>query len=171
MKTINKFFPLVCLIVTALTSTSCLKDDNFIEWDKMGVVIELPYVNHYITQTKVLPTKDISFDFLVNYTVPYAEDNQQDISVSLAVAPDMVKTYNQSLGSTGTYILLPESAYTLPSPVIPKGKRLYEAPFTIKTSDLQPGEKYLLPIKIAGVPAGYTISGNFGHVYLRIHMK
>lgn len=173
MKAIKRFFILICLIATTLTSTSCLKDEPLFDWDAMKFVIELPYKNNVpAAKTFVTPAANVSFDFMVNYTVPYESDNQEDIPVTIAADPDAVTAYNQSLGSAaGTYILLPASTYTLPSPVIAKGKRLYQTPLEIKTATLQPGKKYVLPVKITGVPTGYTISGNFGIVYLRVHMK
>lgn len=171
MRTINKFFILVCLIVTTLTSTSCLKDDPLFDWDKMGFVIELPYKsNTPASKTAVTPANNVSFDFMVNYTLPYESDNKEDIPVGIAAAPEALDAYNKSLGASGTYILLPASAYTLPSPVIAKGKRLFQAPLEIKTSGLELNKKYVLPVKITSVPAGYTISGNYGIVYLRVHM-
>lgn len=170
MKTLNRFLLLICLIAVGFSSTSCLKDDSLIDWSKLGVVIELPYKNHYLRATKVTPVKNISFDFMVNYTVSYDSDNTEDIPVTIVKDASMIDAYNASLGTSGTYIELPESTYKLPSPVIAKGTRLYKTTIEINTATLSAGKKYIIPIKITGVPQGYTISGNFGHVYLRVDM-
>lgn len=173
MKTItNKIILFFCLIAVTLTSSSCLKDDPLFDWDQAGVVVEMPYKSHYILRTSVIPTTNQVFELMVNYTVPYASDNKTDLSVQLGVDEAMLATYNAGLAAeTKKYVLLPAGTYTLPSPIIKAGTQLWKESMTVNTSTLKPGAKYLLPIKIVGVPTGYTISGNFGHLYLRIDMK
>ena len=172
MKTINKFISGLCFMALLLTSTSCLDDDPLVDWDNLGVVIELPYKTHEYNLTKVTPNENETFPLMVNYTISRASDNTEDISVQLGVDESMVETYNASLAASAQkYKLLPASTYSLPSTlVIKKGTQLLEETMTINTSSLTPGEYYLLPIKITGVPQGYTISGNFGHLYLRVQM-
>ncbi|MEF9930921.1 MAG: DUF1735 domain-containing protein, partial [Bacteroidales bacterium] len=120
----------------------------------------------------VVTSKNAEFTLMVNYTVFQVSDNTVDIPVTLAADESLVATYNAGLASsTKKYVLLPATTYTLPSPIIKAGTQLWKENMTVNTSTLKKGEKYLLPIKIASVPAGYTISGNFGHVYLRIDMK
>lgn len=173
MKTItNKIILLFCLVAMTISTTSCLKDDPMFDWEQAVSVIELPYKSHDILKTKVQNTVNQNVELMVNYTVPTASDNGENINVTLAVDPEMVSTYNQGLASTTKkYVLLPAGTYTIPAVVIKQGTQLWKENMTINTSSLKAGEKYLLPIKITGVPAGYTISGNFGHVYLRIDMS
>lgn len=172
MKTIaNKIILLFCLVALTLSSTSCLKDDPMFDWDQAISVIEFPYKSHDILFTKTKTTENLNVELMVNYTVPYASDNGEDIHVTLGVDESMVAKYNNGLAaSTKKYVLLPAGTYTLPSPVIQRGTQLWKQVMVINTANLQPGEKYLLPVKITGVPQGYTISGNFGHVYLRVDM-
>lgn len=171
MKTINKFISGLCLMALLLTSTSCLNDDPFVDWDNLGGVIELPYKKHEYSLTKVTPDENKTFSLMINYTIARASDNTEDISVQLGVDESMVETYNASLAASARkYVLLPASAYSLPTVVIQKGTQLFEETMTINTSSLTPGVYYLLPIKITGVPQGYTVSGNFGHLYVKVLM-
>lgn len=172
MKTItNKIILLFCLVMLTLSTTSCLKDDPMFDWDASGSVIELPYNSHTVLYSKVTSAKNVEAGLMVNYTVSFAADNHEDIPVTLAAEESMVAEYNKTLSATTKkYVLLPASTYTLPGVVIKQGTQLWKETLVINTSTLKPGEKYLLPVKITGVPAGYTISGNFGHVYLRIDM-
>ena len=172
MKTINKLISGLCFMALLLTSTSCLNDDPFVDWDNLGGVIELPYKSHYYNLSRVTPDENKTFPLMVNYTVAYASSNTEDIAVQLGVDESMVATYNASLAASAKkYVLLPASAYSLPSTaVIKKGTQYWEEDMTINTSSLTRGVYYLLPIKIIGAPEGYTVSGNFGHVYLRVQM-
>ncbi len=171
MKTINKLFLILFSGAMVFTSTSCLKDDPLIDWGKMVFVVEMPYKNHYLRETGVKPTVNISFDLMVNYTVPYDTDNGEDIEVSLGIDESMIAGYNKSLGTSGTYVMAPSGSFTLPAKVvIPKGKRLFSTKLNVETSGLEKGKKYIIPVKITGAPKGYTISGNFGHAFFRIDM-
>ena len=166
--------------VTALSATSCLNDTPLINWEDLGVVVELPYKSHYLLykshyllSTNVTPGQEVSFDIKVNYTIDYASKVTEDIPVNLAVDPDMVDEYNATLpASAQKYKIFPEGTYELPTTItIKKGTQLAEQTMTVNTSDLVPGEYYILPVVISGVPEGYIASGNFGHLYLRIQMK
>src|SRR5574344_1763897 len=104
--------------------------------------------------------------------IKYVKHVKDSIPVDLGIDESLVAAYNSGLSSsTKKYILLPASTYNLPKQAtIEKGTRLWSGTFSVKTSTLKKGEKYLLPIKITNVPSGYTISGNFGHLYIRIDM-
>lgn len=173
MKNIRKFILAMFLGVTALSATSCLNDTPLINWEDLGVVVELPYKSHYLLSTNVTPGQEVSFDIKVNYTIDYASKVTEDIPVNLAVDPDMVDEYNATLpASAQKYKIFPEGTYELPTTItIKKGTQLAEQTMTVNTSDLVPGEYYILPVVISGVPEGYIASGNFGHLYLRIQMK
>ncbi len=164
----NKIKHISIVICTLISLSSCLKDESLVDWSAMKFVIELPYSNHYLTETLVVPTENVVFDLMVNYTIPDKKDNKEDITVVLAVDESLVKTYNEE--NLSDYELLPASTYTIPEIVIEKGTQLTSKDFEINTSVLVPGRHYILPVVIRSVPDGYTISGNFGHVYLRIEM-
>jgi hypothetical protein len=48
---------------------------------------------------------------------------------------------------------------------------LTTVPLTVKTTDLEAGKTYGLPVVITNVPNGYTKSGNFNYVVFRIVVK
>lgn len=172
MKTIRKFIIAVFMGAAALSATSCLEDTPIVNWDDLGVVIELPYNSHYLAAQNVVPGEELSFNLMVNYTIDYASKVTEDIPVDLAVAPEMIDEYNASLPSYSTkYEIFPEGTYELPTTItIKKGTQLAEHTMTVNTDNLEPGHYYMLPIVISGVPDGYIASGNFGHLYLRILM-
>ena len=66
MKT--KIYSLLLIVLMAFTNVSCLEDEYLVDWDKMGVVIELPYAKHYVQKT-VNKGADATFDLMVNYTI------------------------------------------------------------------------------------------------------
>lgn len=172
MKIIRKFILAIVLGATALSATSCLNDTPLVNWDDLGVVIELPYKSHYIAFQNVTPGEEVSFDIKVNYTIDFASKVTEDIPVNLAVAPEMVDEYNATLPASATkYEIFPEGTYQLPTTIsITKGTQLAEQTMSVNTTALEPGKYYILPIVISGVPEGYIASGNFGHLYLRILM-
>mgnify|MGYP006323205375 FL=1 len=88
----------------AFTNVSCLEDEYLVDWDKMGVVIELPYAKHYVQKT-VNKGADATFDLMVNYTIADWRNQNETIQVGLA----MDETY------LGSYEPLPASAYSLPA--------------------------------------------------------
>ncbi|OAV68495.1 hypothetical protein Barb4_02058 [Bacteroidales bacterium Barb4] len=171
MKTKRISFYAGATLCFLLSFTSCLNDDPLVDWDAMIPVIELPYNSHNVSKTKVTPDENVTFDLLINYTIPDKKDSKTEIPVGLSVNEAGVETYNNANPNAG-YELLPSSAYTLPAVVvIAPGTQLVEFPLEVNTSQLEPKKKYLLPVVISSVPSGYTVSGNFGHVYLRVDMN
>lgn len=156
-------------VMTLFTLTSCLNDDPWTDWNQLKSPIELPYSSHSLTETRVNPGDQVTFDLMVNYTIPDQKNMVEDIPVDLAVDEALVDSYNKNNGSS--YLLIPSSCYTLPEVVIKKGVRLWEQDFIVNTTGLEAGKRYILPIIIKSVPSNYLISGNFGVVYLRIHMN
>lgn len=156
MKT--RIYSLLLIVLMAFTNVSCLEDEYLVDWDKMGIVIELPYPKHYVTKT-VKQGTDAVYDLMVNYTIADWRNQNETIQVGLA----MDETYLES-----GYELLPASTYTLPTSVtIEKQKQLVTVPLTVKTAGLEKG-KYGLPVVITTVPDGYTKSGNLNYVVFRL---
>ena len=180
MKTKNSYLILIALIGCIFT-TSCLKDDFVVDWNeaKKTTIIELPYKQHNLLASAQVPTAPYTFSkLLVNCCAIYASDIKADIAVGLAVDASRVATYNTANGLDGStaarrpYVAMPTAAYSIPGTVtIKAGIREAEFDVPINTSLLEPGQKYLIPIVITSVPAPYVISGNFGHLYLRVDMR
>ena len=159
MKT--RIYSLLLIVLMAFTNVSCLEDEYLVDWDKMGFVIELPYAKHYVQKT-VNQGSDAVFDLMVNYTIADWRNQNESIQVGLGLDD----TY------LGSYEPLPASAYTLPSSLtIEKQKQLTTVPLTIKTTELESGKTYGLPVVITSVPSGYTKSGNFNYVVFRVVVR
>lgn len=159
MKT--KIYSLLLIVLMAFTNVSCLEDEYLVDWDKMGIVIELPYAKHYVQKT-VTQGSDATFDLMVNYTIADWRNQNETIQVGLGIDDTYLGSYNP----------LPASAYNLPSSLtIEKQSQLTTVPLTIKTTDLEKGKTYGLPVVITSVPNGYTKSGNFNYVLFRVVVK
>ena len=159
MKT--KIYSLLLIVLMAFTNVSCLEDEYLVDWDKMGFVIELPYQKHYVQKNAIKGT-DVVFDLMVNYAYKQWRDQNESIQVGLGVDEAYLDGYE----------LLPASAYTLPSSLtIEPQTLLTTVPLTVKTTDLEKGKTYGLPIVITSVPNGYTLSGNFNYVLFRVVVK
>lgn len=158
MKT--KVYSFLSILFITLTMSSCLKDDYLVNWDDAKPVIELPYTKH-TTSTSVTAGTEVSFKLYVNYTIADWRNQNEDIVVGLSIDESQV----------GTSTLLPASTYTLPATMtIVKQSQLAETELKINTTGLDKGT-YALPVIIKSVPAGYTISGNFGMMLFKIVIK
>lgn len=170
MKTMKKVLIYLSLALAALCSVSCLNDEPLIDWDDIKYVIELPYNSHYQLKQNVNKGDQLEFELWVNYTIDYASKVEEDIPVTMGIDEALVEKYNST--STTKYELLPEGCYTLPQTLtIKKGTQLVKDKVLVNTESLKEGGRYILPVVIANVPEGYTISGNFGHLYLRVNMN
>lgn len=179
MKT-NKIKILCVGIVSLFVMTSCLKDEGMVKWEN-GIynIVEFAHVSHNVRIQNVKPTANITFTPLyLNYTIPKLEDHKSDVTVSLGIDESRVAKYNSdnaldgSLPSKQPYLLMPASAYTLPTTLnIPAGTRTITWDLPVNTSTLEPGKKYMIPVVITGAPGGITISGNFGYLLLRADMS
>lgn len=174
MKMLKQTILILSLSLMAFGSVSCLKDTPLVDWDDIKFVIEMPYdrSSHSVASSNVKQGSTVNFDLMVNYAIDYASKIQGEVPVQIGVDESLVATYNASLAASAKkYVLLPASAYTLPTQaVLSASQSLWKQTLSINTSGLQPGEYYILPVRILSVPEGHTISGNFGHVYFRILM-
>lgn len=158
MKT--KVYLLLSILCMAFTMSSCLEDDYLVDWDDAKPVIELPYTRH-TQSTTVTAGTEVSLKLYVNYTIADWRNQKEDITVELGIDASKV----------GTSILLPASTYTLPATMtIAKQTQLAETELKINTAGLEKGT-YALPVIIKSVPAGYTVSGNFGMMLFKVIIK
>lgn len=159
MKT--KVYSLLSALFIVLSMTSCLDDDYLVNWDDAKPVIELPYTKHTASTTVAAGTNAI-FKLYVNYTIADWRNQKDDIVVGLGIDEKQI----------GTSTLLPASCYTLPTTMtIVKQTQLAETELKINTTGLTKGKTYALPVAIKSVPAGYTISGNFGIMVFKVVIK
>ena len=68
-------------VMALFTLTSCLKDDPWTDWSQLKSPIELPYSSHFLRKTRVKVGDQITFDLMVNYTIPDQKNMVEDIPV------------------------------------------------------------------------------------------
>ena len=156
-----KLYSLLMMICMAFALSSCLKDDVVDDFTTVKPVIELPYVSSHSSTFTCNAGQDATFKLMVNYTIADWRDQHDEIVVGLGVDESR----------KGSNKLLPASAYTLPSTMtIAKQTQLTTTDLVVKTTGLVAG-KYVLPVVIKSVPAGYTMSGNFNYALFIVTVK
>lgn len=158
MKT--KFYYLLIMIGTALSLSSCLNDDPWDDFSTVKPVIELPYSSHSRSITSK-NGQNVTFELMVNYTIADWRNQNDEIVVGLGIDESLI----------GKNLLLPASAYSLPETMtIVEQTQLTTTNLTVNVTGLAAG-KYILPIVIKSVPAGYTMSGNFNYVLFTVNVQ
>ena len=159
----KKIIPYV-LATCLLACTSCLKDD-YTDFSKVGTVIELLDASTDPIAAPVSFTNTTS-DLNVRVNVAAPSPLDRDVTVTLAVDKAAFTPFSAD------YALLPDSTYTIPNAkvVISAGQQVAPLVIKIKPSKVDLTQNYLLPVKITDA-SGYTISGNFGTIYLNVSIK
>jgi len=163
---------ILLLLVCGLTFSSCLKDSRFVDFSKVGTIVELPFSgNTYFGSDAVTATPDttalgvITQQFAVNIASPTAPTTATTITFSVD-DPAIVTTYNAS-NSAVSYLPMPSNAYsfTQTSVTIPAGQRTAILTVKFYKNLLDPSKSYMLPIAIKSA-GGLNISTNLGiHYY------
>lgn len=177
----KKYLSILIMAVAALSLSSCLKDDYLYDIHDQQPVVEFEIASGNNT-TLTVSDENTTKAFWVNYTISYAQDIKQDVTVTVSLDESL-------LGSGET--LLPSSWYTLSTEsyaktaeglslpmelVIPayskqdltvrtdwNNRRNAQGTLHINTAVAQPGT-YYLPLRITALsPEVAPISGNFGH--------
>jgi hypothetical protein len=162
---------ILLLLAGGLSLSSCLKDSRYVDFSKVGTIVEFPLGGQVffgadaITET---PGTDalgtIVRKFSVNVaspTVPSAATN-----ITLAVDMSLVTQYNAAGGAV-FYEQMPSDAYKfyVTTITIPGGQRTFIDSVAFYKNKLDPSKSYMLPIKIASA-GGLNISANMGvHYY------
>ncbi|MFN8206649.1 MAG: DUF1735 domain-containing protein [Bacteroidales bacterium] len=180
MKNLLKFNILAITMVVVLGLSSCLKDDeHYWDYSNAKAVIELPEPANastgYVARAlDVVP----SVDFIVKVNLASPNTVGKDITVTLALDEAKLQAFNDALyeeeeDSSLLFNILPDSTYSVPSwtVTIPAGERMVDFKITMYADKIDLSSLYILPIKIASVPEGYTIPSNFGSTLFRILVK
>ena len=167
------------LIMSLLTTTSCLDDEYLYDFEDQKPVIELPYVNHSLSLSYKAGDASVSTPLYVNYSIA----DWRNINEEIPVVVDI----DESLLPDGAE-LLPAASYNLTFPLTMTIKKASDVDPTdrdklnnqsateILTIDLQgsgltQGTTYALPLRITNAPAQYTISGNFNTMVFSLTVK
>lgn len=162
----------ILLSAGALSLSSCLKDSRFVDFTKVGTIVEFPkggLVNFSGDAVTAAPDTDangtITQQFAVNIASPTVPTTATTVTLGVD-DPAIVTAYNNS-NSAVFYLPMPSNAYSITqtTATIPAGQRT--ATFTVKFYKklLDPSKSYMLPIAIKSA-GSYNISGNMNiHYY------
>lgn len=160
----------VLLSAAVLSLSSCLKDSRYVDFSKVGTVVDFPLggaVNFGADAITESPdsTGTIVRQFAVNVASPTAPTTAT--TITMAVDNTIIDPYNTANPAV-TYLPMPAGSYsfTATSASIPAGQRYATVSVTFHKNLLDPSKSYMLPIKIVSTTGGYKISGNQGiHYY------
>jgi hypothetical protein len=157
--------------VTVLSLSSCLKDPRYLDFSKVGTLVEFPLggtQNFAADAITAAPGDDANGSITVQFAVNVASPTVPTTAttVTLAIDNSIITSYN-ALGGPVTYVPLPTSdfSFTTTTVNIPAGQRSGIASVTFYKNLMDPTQSYMLPIKIVSTTGGYTISGNFNIHY------
>lgn len=184
---INKGF--IPALAVVLSLSSCLKDKNpQLDFSKLKPVVEISVP---ITSDTGVPSPDNAgngaantFDFgfvtsadPINYQIPvnYAFSKPSPgVSVTLAVDPALLVSYNAITDADVDVELMPAGKYTIPNLKvnIASGTQVayLDVNFINTNAGLDATKTYGLPIKITDA-SGTAISGNYGSVIVLLAVK
>jgi hypothetical protein len=158
----------ILLSAAALSLSSCLKDNRYVDFSKGSNVVDFAtqtFGSDAITET---PDTDANGTIVRQFAINVATVNppKTATTVTLAVDNSLVTSYDAANPSV-TYLPMPTNAYkfTATSVTVPAGQQYATVSVTFYKNLLDPAKSYMLPIKIVSAP-GFTISGNQGvHYY------
>ena len=159
-------FTTILLSAAALSLSSCLKDNRYVDFSKVGTIVEFPTGGSpnfgADAQTSAADTIVQTFDVAIASPTPPTTATTITFT---ADDPAIIAAYNAS-NSAVSYVPMPSNAYvfTTTSVTIPAGQRFATLTVTMYKGLLDPSKSYMLPIAIKSA-GGYTISGNMGVHY------
>ena len=176
----NKIYTVLGVMALVFIADSCLKDDRFVDFSKVGMIVEFP---------DAVPGKANAISFAdpaadgpdtimvrINQTGPNATN--KDITVQFGFSQAGLDMYNTDQSHVvGT--ALPADAYSFPASVtIKAGKEALNnnnrsASFMLfiypNKVPITPGVNYVLSLGITSVSEGATASGNFGAILFNFY--
>jgi hypothetical protein len=168
----------ILLSAAVLSLSSCLKDPRYVDFSKVGTLVELPLAaanglgNLTPEALPILATPQ-PIQVVVNVASPSALSSA--LTVTLAVDQAALTAYNHANGlDTGTnvpYVLPPDGSYTISSlkVTIPAGQRSASLNIQVTTTLLDPAGLYIIPISIVDA-SGQKIS-NYKTILLNVQAK
>ncbi|MGZ3810447.1 MAG: DUF1735 domain-containing protein [Mucilaginibacter sp.] len=156
------------LSAAVLSLSSCLKDNRYIDFSKVGTIVDFPLggTSNFAKDAFTESGDTITRQFAVNIGSPTPPTSATNIT--LAIDNAIVTSYNASQ-TVVNYLPFPTGSFsfTNTSVTVPAGQRTAIVSVTVYKHLLDPSKSYMLPIKIASA-GGLNISGNFGIHYYHI---
>ncbi|GAC1305788.1 MAG: hypothetical protein NVSMB24_15200 [Mucilaginibacter sp.] len=165
-KKIHLITTTLLLTVTALFLSSCLKDSRFVDFSKVGTLVEFPlgglanFSNDAVTDATDTITKQFAID-VASPSVPTTAT-----AVTLSVNDPAVIAAYMATNSKVNYLPMPAGSYVFntTSVTIPAGKRVAILSVTFYKHALDPSKSYMFPIKIVSA-GGYNIPSNLNTLF------
>lgn len=160
-------FTTILLSGAALSLSSCLKDSRFVDFTKVGTIVEFPKggLVNFGADAVTDATDTIVKQFAINVASPTVPTTATAVTLSVN-DPAVITAYNNS-NSAVFYLPMPAGSYVVSATkvTIPAGQRTAVLTVTFYKHLLDPSKSYMLPIKITDA-GGLNISGNMGiHYY------
>jgi len=157
----------ILLSAGALTLSSCLKDSRFVDFTKVGTIVEFPKggLVNFGPDAVTDATDTIVKQFAINVASPTVPTTATTVTLSVN-DPAVITAYNNS-NSAVFYLPMPAGSFSVSATkvTIPGGQRTAILSVTFIKHFLDPSKSYMLPIKITDA-GGLNISGNMGiHYY------
>jgi hypothetical protein len=170
-KLISKLSVLIGL-TAVLGFSSCLKDDRYVDFSKVGTLVELP-LSAYTGLGKLTPralpilTEAQTIPVVVNVASP--KPLGQAVNVTVALDQAALDAYNTA--NSTAFTLPPAGSYTIPNlkVTIPANQRTATVNVNVITSLLDPTGKYVIPVSITD--AGGQKVSNYKTVLLNVQAK
>lgn len=174
----------ISAVALSISLSSCLKDPRYVDFAKVGTLVELPLAAFNGNNTLVaeaLPIQDAAQIFPVVINVAAPKPLSSPLKVTLKLDVDSLARYNQKLvaqftadslayenDTTGTvpkngplvqYGLPPADAFNIPnlSVTVPANQHTVNLPVTVITSKLSLTSHYIIPLTIVDA-SGQKIS-------------
>jgi hypothetical protein len=166
MKKRSYLIATILLSAAALSLSSCLKDNRYVDFSKAGNIVDFPkggasfFGADAITET---PDTDANGTIVRQFAVNVATVNvpTTPTTVTLAVDNSIIAPYNAAHAGV-IYNAMPANTFifTATTVTIPAGQQYATVSVTFNKALLDPSLSYMLPIRITGTTGGRTISGN-----------
>jgi len=169
---------ILLLSAAVLSLSSCLKDSRFVDFSKVGTLVELPLEafngsGKLVAQAFPIQATPQTITLVVNIASPKPLGSA--LTVTLGIDQDALTAYNHAHGlDTGgntPYTLPPANAFSIPSTkvTIPAGQRMANLNIQVISSNLDPTGLYVIPISI--VDGGGQKVSNYKTVLYNVQAK
>ena len=139
------------LSISVLILSSCLKDNRYIDFSKVGTIVEMPYSgNAYFAQDAITatPDSDVNGTINVKFAVIVASPTppKTATTVTLTVDTTLIAAYNAA-NTAVTYVPVPATAYVLNkiTVTIPAGQTVVVDSITFYKNKLSSSLSYMAP--------------------------
>jgi Domain of unknown function (DUF1735) len=166
------------LSITAFGLSSCLKDSSFVDFSKVGTLVELPLEafngpGNIVAESFPIQAAPQTFSLVVNIASPKPLGTA--LTVTLGVDQAALTAYNHAngldTGSNTPYILPPTNAFSIPNPkvTIPAGQRTANLTIQVISSNLDPAGQFMIPISI--IDGGGQQISNYKTILFTVQAK